>query len=201
MRPVAETSTLRPAAVSVRDALRDATRRLGGSSQTPRLDAELLLAEVLGCRRERLILDRDQVLERAHADRFAALLARRRAHEPIAYLLGRRDFRHLTLAVDPRVLIPRPETELLVELGLGLARGASVLDLGTGSGAVALALKHERPDLGIAGVDVSPDAVAVARANAAKLNLDEILLGELDELTDALQDDEKRRRLEDAAGE
>ena len=172
MRPVAETSTLRPAAVSVRDALRDATRRLGGSSQTPRLDAELLLAEVLGCRRERLILDRDQVLERAHADRFAALLARRQAHEPIAYLLGRRDFRHLTLAVDPRVLIPRPETELLVEVALELTPGAAVLDVGTGSGAVALALKDERPDLAVAGVDISAGAIDLARANALALNLD-----------------------------
>jgi len=172
MQRAAETSILGPAAASVRDALREATRRLGDSSQSPRLDAELLLAEVLGCRRERLILDRDRVLERSHADRFDALLARREAHEPIAYLLGRRDFRHLTLAVDPRVLIPRPETELLVEAALALTRGASVLDVGTGSGAVALALKDERPDLAIAGVDISAGAIDLARANALNLNLD-----------------------------
>ena len=104
--------------------------------------------------------------------RFNALLARRAAREPIAYILGRRAFRYLTLTVDRRVLIPRPETELLVEVGLGLPAGASVLDVGTGSGAVALALKHERPDLEVAGIDISPDAVAVARANATRLNLD-----------------------------
>ena len=171
-RPVVEAAGLPAAATSVGAALRVATARLRESSPTPRLDAELLLAEVLGSGRERLILDRELPLDRAQLDRFSELLARREAREPIAYILGRRAFRYLTLSVDRRVLIPRPETELLVELGLGLARGASVLDLGTGSGAVALALKHERPDLGIAGVDVSPDAVAVARANAAKLNLD-----------------------------
>ncbi len=158
--------------MSVGVALRDATARLRGSSQTPRLDAELLLAEVLGGGRERLILDRDVRLERAQAERLNALLTRREAREPIAYILGRRAFRYLTLTVDRRVLIPRPETELLVEAGLELARGASVLDVGTGSGAVALALKHERPDLDVSGVDISPDAIELARTNATALNLD-----------------------------
>jgi release factor glutamine methyltransferase len=162
----------RPGVASVGAALRDATARLHASSDTPRLDAELLLAEVRGGGRERLILDRDLPLDRALLDRFAALLARRQAREPIAYILGRREFRYLTLSVDRRVLIPRPETELLVEAGLELARGACVLDVGTGSGAVALALKHERPDLDVAGIDISPDAVTVARANATRLSLD-----------------------------
>jgi release factor glutamine methyltransferase len=165
---VSEATVAQP---TVGESLRRATDELAASSQTPRLDAELLLAEALGCGRERLVLDRDHVLDPAHADRFEALVARRLASEPVAYLLGRRDFRRLTLAVDRRVLIPRPETELLVEVALGLPRGASVVDVGTGSGAVALALKDERPDLEIAGVDIGADAIDVARANAEMLGL------------------------------
>jgi release factor glutamine methyltransferase len=175
------------ATTSVGAALRDATARLDASSDTPRLDAELLLADVLGSGRERLILDRDLPLEAAQAERFAALMARRQAREPIAYILGRREFRYLTLTVDRRVLIPRPETELLVEAALQLPRGASVLDVGTGSGAIALALKHERPDLDVAGVDISPDAVVVARGNARRLNL-EVSFNVSDLLGDARAD-------------
>jgi len=96
--------------------------------------------------------------------------------------LGRRGFRRIELAVDPRVLIPRPETELLVEAALELPAGARVLDVGTGSGAIALALKDERPDLDVAGIDVSAPALAVARANAARLGL-EVALAEGDLLT------------------
>jgi release factor glutamine methyltransferase len=90
----------------------------------------------------------------------------------VAYILGRQAFRHIELAVDRRVLIPRPDTELLVEAALGLPPGARVHDLGTGSGAVALALKHERPDLVVSASDTSADALAVARSNAAMLGLD-----------------------------
>jgi release factor glutamine methyltransferase len=90
----------------------------------------------------------------------------------MAYLLGTRGFRHLELRVDHRVLVPRPETELLVEVGLELREGSTVLDVGTGSGAVALALKHERPELRVTGSDVSEDALAVARGNARRLGLD-----------------------------
>ena len=118
------------------------------------------------------MIDRDRALDPAAAARYDDLLARRTAREPVAFILGHRYFRRLTLAVDRRVLIPRPETELLVEVGLSLASGASVIDVGTGSGAVALALKDERPDLVVRGTDVSPDAVAVARENAARLGLD-----------------------------
>jgi release factor glutamine methyltransferase len=92
---------------------------------------------------------------------------------PVAYLVGRKGFRHLELEIDERVLVPRPETEVLVEAAVELlAQGATVVDVGTGSGAVALALKHERPDLEVSATDVSDDALAVARANAARLGLD-----------------------------
>ena len=98
--------------------------------------------------------------------------ARRRDREPVAYILGTKGFRALDLAVDPRVLIPRPETEHLVEAALPLPRGARVVDVGTGSGAIALALKAERPDLRVVATDTSADALDVARANAERLGLD-----------------------------
>jgi release factor glutamine methyltransferase len=139
---------------------------------TPRLDAELLLGEVLGVGRERLVLDHQVELGAGERERFCALVARRAEREPVAYILGRKEFRRLTLAVDPRVLIPRPETELLVEVGLGLERGLRVADVGTGSGAVALSLADERPDLVVRGLDLSADALEVARANRDRLGLD-----------------------------
>jgi release factor glutamine methyltransferase len=104
--------------------------------------------------------------------RYLSLLIRRVKHEPVAYILGRRGFRNIELAVDARVLIPRPETELLVEIGLTLPTGARVLDVGTGSGAVALALKQERPDLDVTGADISTGALSVARLNASRLRLE-----------------------------
>jgi release factor glutamine methyltransferase len=138
----------------------------------PRLDAELLCAAALGVTRARLVLDRDCPLDPAAHDRLERLLARRARREPVAYILGHKDFRHISLLVDRRVLIPRPETELLVEVGLTLAAGAAVADVGTGSGAVALALKHERPDLSVTGIDLSAAALDVARSNALRLGLD-----------------------------
>jgi release factor glutamine methyltransferase len=140
---------------------------------SPRLDAELLLAEVLDpahpVGRERLLRDRDVRVGAEIQAAFERLVARREAREPVAYILGRRDFRYLTLAVDRRVLIPRPETELLVEVGLELPDGARVADVGTGSGAVALALATERPDLRVVGLDIDEGALAVARLNGARL--------------------------------
>jgi release factor glutamine methyltransferase len=101
-----------------------------------------------------------------------AVRRRSAEREPVAYITGVKGFRHLDLHVDGRVLIPRPETETLVEAALGLPQSARVVDVGTGSGAVALALKDERPDLAVTATDVSEDALAVARANAARLGLD-----------------------------
>ena len=151
--------------------LRAATERLAAAGcDTPRLDAELLLAEALGVERGRLPLQ--DAVPAAAAARFQELVARREAREPVAYILGRRAFRDLELHVDRRVLIPRPETELLVEAGLDLPPGARVVDVGTGSGAVALALKHERPDLRVTATDSEPGAIEVAAANARRLGLE-----------------------------
>ncbi len=154
---------------------------------TPALDTELLLAEALGVGRERLVIERQAMLPRHAWARFDELLARRRAREPVAYILGRKAFRRITLTVDGRVLIPRPETELLVEIGLELPSGARVADVGTGSGAVALALKNERPDLDVRGLELDPGALEVARCNAARLGID-VEFGSADLLDDASYD-------------
>jgi release factor glutamine methyltransferase len=167
---------------SVREALDSAVIAIAAAgSGTPRLDAELLLAEALGVDRAALVTDPRREVAGPAVRAFQDAVRRRSAgREPVAYILGRRGFRHIELAVDPRVLVPRPETELLVEVGLELPAGARVVDVGTGSGAVALALKHERPDLEVVGTDVSADALAVARANAERLRLDvELLHGDL----------------------
>jgi release factor glutamine methyltransferase len=158
---------------SARDALDGAiTAITAAGCETPHLDAELLLADALGVSRERLIVDGDLLVEGPAVRVFQNAIRRRAVQrEPVAYILGRKGFRGLELAVDPRALIPRPETELLVEVGLGLPRGTRVLDVGTGSGAVALALKDERPDLHLTGSDLSEDALALARANGERLGL------------------------------
>jgi release factor glutamine methyltransferase len=160
-------------AVSVRDALDGAATAIAaGGSPSPRLDAELLLADALGVGRGRLHSHPESPVDGPAVREFQLLVRRRSVlREPVAYILGRQGFRRIDLAVDPRVLIPRPETEHLVEVGLDLPPGARVLDLATGSGAVALALADERPDLRVSGSDRSPDALAVARANAAALGL------------------------------
>jgi release factor glutamine methyltransferase len=139
---------------------------------TPALDAELLLAETIGVGRERLVLDHDMVVPARALARFGSLVQRRAAREPVAYILGRKEFRRITLEVDSHVLIPRPETELLVEVALALGEGARVADVGTGSGAVALALKSERPDLAVTGLELDPGALEIARRNGARLALD-----------------------------
>jgi len=158
---------------SINDALDGAiTAITAAGCETPRLDAELLLADVLDVSRERLLLDRDLLVEGPAVRAFQNAVRRRAVErEPVAYILARRGFRRLELAVDRRVLIPRPETELLVEVGLTLPRGARVLDVGTGSGAVALSLKDERPDLQLKGSDIDENALQLARANGERLGL------------------------------
>jgi release factor glutamine methyltransferase len=158
------------ARTSVRDALDSALIALEAAGcDTPRLDAELLLAAVLGVGRAELIARPGRELEPDEARAFMDLAARRRSREPVAYILGVKGFRTIDLHVDPRVLIPRPETEFVVEAALSLPRGSRVADVGTGSGAIALALKTERPDLDVVGTDVSAAALEVARGNAARL--------------------------------
>lgn len=133
---------------------------------TPRLDAEILLADVLGVARIALYTDHDRPLTPGETDAYRALVARRAKREPVAYIIGRRGFRRLELSVSPAVLVPRPETELVVEWVVEIApRGGSVLDWGTGSGAIALAVADERPDLTVTAVDRSVPALAVAQAN------------------------------------
>jgi release factor glutamine methyltransferase len=154
-----------------------AARSLIGHSDSPRLDAQLLLAQVLGVGRTALIADGDRALDAAVFGAFELAIARRRSGVPVAYLTGRREFWSLELEVTPAVLVPRPETELLVELALARLpedRASSVLDLGTGSGAIALAIAHERPRAAVTAVDLSPEALAVATANARTLGIQRI---------------------------
>jgi release factor glutamine methyltransferase len=156
----------------VRDALDAAVPALAAAGcETPRLDAELLVADALGADRALLHASPERAIEGAQARVIGERVRRRVAREPVAYILGRKGFRRIELLVDSRVLIPRPETELLVEVALELAPGSRVHDVGTGSGAVALALLDERPDLVVSASDASPAAVEVARANAARLGL------------------------------
>jgi release factor glutamine methyltransferase len=136
----------------------------------PRLTAELLLAHALGCDRLRLYLDFDRPLGEAELSRFRELVRRRAEGEPTAYLTGTREFHGHRLSVDARVLVPRPETELLAEAALAaLPEGGAALDLCTGSGALAVALALGRPGARVTAVELSPEALEVARANAAAL--------------------------------
>jgi release factor glutamine methyltransferase len=169
MTPAAGPS--RAAAGRVGEALGAAVDALRAAGvEDPRLDAELLLAEATGSERAALAADPGAVLSGAEARRFGELVRRRLRREPVAYILGRRGFRRIELAVDRRVLVPRPETEMLVELALEL-EPARALDIGTGSGAVALAIAEELPGCRVTATDTSAAALAVARANAERLGL------------------------------
>jgi release factor glutamine methyltransferase len=161
--------------VTVREALEHAAERLDAAGcETPRVDAELLLAHMLDSTRSAVVADGDRALTGAEASQLAALTGRRAAREPLAYVLGEWGFRRLVLEVDARVLVPRPETEIVVERCLALIDGLAaprVLDVGTGSGAIALAIVDEHPGARVTGGDVSQEALSVARANAARSGL------------------------------
>jgi len=157
--------------MTVREALAEAGRRLAAAGvETPRVDAEWLVAHLLGTTRSGLAARGGDDVEGLEP-----LLARREAREPLAYVLGEWGFRRLTLKTDARALVPRPETETLVERALALVaetEAPRILDVGVGSGAIAFALKDERPDAVVVGVDISRDALALARENAERLGLD-----------------------------
>jgi release factor glutamine methyltransferase len=149
-----------------------ATERIAAAGcEEPRTDAEALVADALGIGVEELSRDGSGEVSPELASAIEAAVARRADHEPLAYVLGRAPFRELEIAVDPRVLWPRRETELLVEVGVELPEGARVHEVGTGSGAIALALISERPDLRVTASDLSPEAVEAARENAERLGL------------------------------
>jgi release factor glutamine methyltransferase len=162
--------------MTVRAALDSVSERLGEAGvETPSVDAEILLAHVLGTTRSGLHADGRRELSDEEREELDRLVSRRATREPLAYVLGEWGFRRLTLEVDPRVLVPRPETEIVVErvlarvAGLGAPR---VLDVGTGSGAIALAVADEHPGALVTAIDASEDALAVARENAARARLD-----------------------------
>jgi release factor glutamine methyltransferase len=158
---------------SVRDALGGAVDALRAAGvESPRLDAELMLCEATGWDRARLAADPDAGVPSDAGRRFGQMVRRRLRREPVAYILGRKGFRNIELAVDRRVLIPRPETELLVELALELRPGTA-LDVGTGSGAIALAIADELPGCVVTATDTSAGALEVARVNARRLGLSE----------------------------
>jgi release factor glutamine methyltransferase len=157
-------ATVREALGSAIDALRAA------GIEEPQLDGELLLAEAMGSDRAALVAEPGAEVPPAAGRRFGQMVRRRLRREPVAYILGRKGFRNLELAVDRRVLVPRPETELLVELAVEL-RPKTVLDVGTGSGAIALAIADELADCAVTATDTSPGALEVARANADRLGL------------------------------
>jgi release factor glutamine methyltransferase len=151
----------------------DAAERLAAAGiDTPREDAEAIVADALGVQPKELSGDGSGDVSEEQAAAIEGKVARRVDRDPLAYVLGRAPFRDLEIAVDERVLWPRPETELLVEVGTKLPQGARVHEVGTGSGAISLALMSERPDLVITASDLSPEAAEAARENAERLGLD-----------------------------
>jgi release factor glutamine methyltransferase len=161
-----------PSARTVSAVLDAAAERLAAAGvENARADAEVLVADAFGVKPEELTFDSAGEVPAAVAEAIEERVARRVDREPMAYVLGRAPFRGLEVAVDERVLWPRRETELLVEVGVELPEGARVHEVGTGSGAIALALIAERPDLRVTASDLSPEAVEAARENAERLGL------------------------------
>jgi release factor glutamine methyltransferase len=159
-------------AMTVAELLEAATERIAAAGcEEPRGDAEALVADALGIGVEELSRDGAGEPSPEVVAAVEAAVARRAEHEPLAYVLGRAPFRDLEIAVDSRVLWPRRETELLVEVAVELPRGSRVHEVGTGSGAIALALLSERPDLTVTASDLSPEAAEAARENAERLGL------------------------------
>lgn len=166
--------------MTVAEALRLATQRLAGAGvPEPVLDAELLLRHVMGWDRAALLASDTDPLGADQASRFLALVGERESRQPLQHLTGTQAFWGRDFLVNPDVLIPRPETEVLVEAALGLLSGVAapvVVDVGTGSGCIALTLAAERPDAEVHGVDISPAALDVARTNARRLGLESRVL-------------------------
>jgi release factor glutamine methyltransferase len=174
---------------TVAQTLQSGARTLSSRSDSPRLDAELLLGKVLGLPRSGLMARNGELVGVEREQAYAALIARRLQGAPVAYLTGTREFWSMPLTVTPAVLVPRPETELLVELALELVpkeslpthqasssteRACSLLDLGTGSGAIALAIASERPRARVTGIDISQPALDIARHNSHRLGIPQI---------------------------
>ncbi len=168
---------IKPGSITACQALRDGAALLTAAGiESARLDVELLLAETLGVERSQLYLNGETSLDPRARERFNSLVSRRRLGEPVAYIIGRREFWSLDFVVSPAVLVPRPETELLVEVAVGLFEAESqisdrkfqILDLGTGSGAIAISLAGEIASAEVRATDISLDALKIAEINAGR---------------------------------
>lgn len=163
--------------IRIDEALLEASQKLSTISESPRLDAELLLAQALDVARSYLFAYPEDSLDAAATERFFSTIRRRAKGEPLAYIHGEKEFWSLTLMVSPDTLVPRPETETLVQEALALIsrrESCAVLDLGTGSGAIALAIASERPLAQVTATDISEAALAIARENARQLEISNI---------------------------